>query len=357
MSRKMLLALAAGCLVLGAAVELQAQPFGSWMSLSGTAPRNGYVEIPHDSALDPSSELTIEAWVAFDTGDLESGDCQSIAGKNWRQSWWIGQCRTLGRPTLRSYLQGTNFDAGVLSRGIWTHVAVTYDGSRRRHYINGELAAQVDQSGELPGSTDPMRIGSDVEWPFSPKGKIDEVRLWRVARTMEQIRANLNVRITTAQPGLVGVWALDGDGHDALGAHSGAAGGTGMTFESAATSPGCEPSTDVALCLNGRFRISTFWRTDPTPGAPLEGVGTVVNVANPGSGLFWFFSPDNWEVMVKEINGCSLNNRHWIFSAATTNVFYRMEVFDTHTGETKVYINYPGPPAPAVTDTSAFPCP
>ena len=51
--------------------------------------------------------------------------------------------------------------------------------------------------------------------------------------------------------------------------------------------------------------------------------------------------------MVKALNGCGLNNRYWIFSAATTNVFYRMTVYDYHTGTQKIYFNYPGPPAPA----------
>ena len=80
----------------------------------------------------------------------------------------------------------------------------------------------------------------------------------------------------------------------------------------------------------------------------------MVPVANPGSGLFWFFAADNWEVMVKALNGCGLNSRYWIFSAATTNVFYRMEVFDYHTGPQRIYFNYSGPPAPAVTDINAF---
>jgi hypothetical protein len=59
-------------------------------------------------------------------------------------------------------------------------------------------------------------------------------------------------------------------------------------------------------------------------------------------------------VMVKVLNGCGLNNRWWLFSAATTNVFYRLEVTDVTTGTSKIYFNYPGPPAPAVTDTDAF---
>jgi hypothetical protein len=58
--------------------------------------------------------------------------------------------------------------------------------------------------------------------------------------------------------------------------------------------------------------------------------------------------------MLKVIDGCTLSHSFWVFSAATTNVFYRLEVTDVRAGTTKVYFNYPGPPAPAVTDTNAF---
>lgn len=57
---------------------------------------------------------------------------------------------------------------------------------------------------------------------------------------------------------------------------------------------------------------------------------------------------------VKVLNACVLNDRIWVFSAATTNVFYRLEAFDVQAGVNKIFFNYPGPPAPAVTDTSAF---
>ena len=90
------------------------------------------------------------------------------------------------------------------------------------------------------------------------------------------------------------------------------------------------------------------------PGSASTGIGTTVPCANADSGLFWFFGPDDWELLVKVIDGCGVNNRFWVFSAATTNVFYRMEVFDVLAGTNKVYFNYTGPPAPAVTDTSAF---
>ncbi|HYG64148.1 MAG TPA: hypothetical protein VEL74_16350, partial [Thermoanaerobaculia bacterium] len=130
--------------------------------------------------------------------------------------------------------------------------------------------------------------------------------------------------------------------------------GSGVGFLTAPVALTCGASTATSLCLHGRYLVTSFFRTNPTPGTPTDGQGRVVPVANPGSGIFWFFAADNWELMVKVLNGCGLNNRWWVFSAATTNVFYRLEVDDVRTGEQKIYFNYPGPPAPAVTDTDAL---
>ena len=186
-----------------------------------------------------------------------------------------------------------------------------------------------------------MQIGSDVSWPQTPTGSIDEVRLWNVARTQSQIRSAINVPITTGQPGLVALWPLNASAVDFAGGHNGTLNGSGIGYLTFAAGPtSCGASTTAALCLQTRFQITTKWRTNPTPGTPTDGDGHVV-VAGSNSGIFWFFSSDNWEVMVKAINGCALNNHYWIYSAATTDQFYRMEVFDYKGLKNKIYFNYP----------------
>jgi hypothetical protein len=340
-----LLALAAGAAT--------AQPFGAWLSLAGN-PTHGGVTIPHSIALNPTGAFTLEAWVAI-SGSLAGEDCRSIAGKNFQQAWWVGQCTGGGKRTLRSYLKGSGSlrQGGEIPNGVWTHIAVVFNGTHRRHYINGELAAEFPETPPLATSTDAMRIGSDVSWQFTPQGSIDEVRLWNVARTLAQIRANLNVRITAAQPGLVAVWALDGNANDIIGPRDGVLFGAGAGFLTFPVALNCTDSA-TGLCIEDeRFLITSRWRTNPTPGTHTDGNGSVVG-SSANSGIFWFFSAANWEIMLKILNGCGLNNRYWFFSAATTNVFYRMEVLDVRSGVQKIYFNYPGPPAPAVTDTSAF---
>jgi hypothetical protein len=346
--------LVAAVAFLAAGLPALAQPFGSWLDFAGS-PTHGYVRVPHSTALNPTGAFTLEAWVSISNG-VVSEDCRSIVGKNYTQAFWIGQCNVGGQPTLRSYLKGgaSARNGGVIPRGVWTHVAVVFNGSQRLHYINGEVAASFAEAGPLTTSTSELRIGSDVSWQVTPDGDIDEVRLWNVARTTSEIRDALNERITTAQPGLLAVWALDGDGDDEVGSNDGSIQGSGVFPQTFAVVSDCGERTAIQHCLLDRFAIRGWWRTNPAPGSPVDDEAQTVAVDNPGSGLFWFFSASNWEVMLKSLNGCGLNNRYWFFSAATTNVFYRLEVLDVQAGEQKIYFNYPGPPAPAVTDTNAF---
>jgi hypothetical protein len=323
-----------------------AQPFGAWAIFSETT--GNYISIPHSAALNPSGAITIEAWISLNTPLPGPSACWSIFGKDFLTSYWVGVCGT----SLRSYLAGntTFFDAGTIPTNQWTHIAVTYDGANRRHYINGEEAGVLPQTGALPGNTAALRIGSDVSFDFQRNSTIDEVRLWSVARTVDQIRGSINVPIHAAQPGLVAVWPLDGNGNDALGGHNGSIVGF-VPFLNLPVELNCGAGSSTSACLNTHFSASIQFR-DPNTGT--TGQAQVVGCPNPDSALFWFFASNAWEVLVKTVNGCALNSRYWAFSAATTNVFYRLQVVDVRAGVSKIYFNYPGPPAPAVTDTAAF---
>jgi hypothetical protein len=322
-----------------------AQPFGAWGVWDATPGK--YVDVPHSPALNPTAAITIEAWVSVFATNAQGQTCRSIIGKHYQETYWVGVCGN----TLRSYLTGSASlqDGGTVPNSQWTHIAVTYDGSNRRHYINGELVATSPEAGPLPTNVSNVRIGSDVAWDYPPQGAFDEVRLWNVARTTEEIRGSINVPITSAQPGLVAVWTLDG-GNDVVGGHNGVLVG-GLAFLTFPVTLDCGMGTATSACLNTRFSASVTFRN---PNTGIYGVGQVVNCPNPDSALFWFFSSNAWEVMVKTVDACGFNDRFWAFSAATTNVFYRLEVLDVRGGANKIYFNYPGPPAPAVTDTAAF---
>jgi hypothetical protein len=323
-----------------------AQPFGSWLLLNG--PTSGYVEVPNSADLNPAGAITLEAWVNLTQAG--STACNSIIGKGWTTSWWVGIC---GGTTLRSYLKGSSslLEGGVINPHEWNHIAVVYDGVHRFHYVNGELVKTSNETGALPANASAVRIGSDTSYAYTPLGGIDEVRIWNVARTQAQIRAGMS-GLSGSQPGLVALWPLNDNTNDPVGGHTGTLHGL-AGYGTFSTGASCSVfASSTRLCLLDRFLVTAKYRVGPQ--ANLEGTANVVPVANPGSGLFWFFGPDNWEVMVKALNACGLTSTYWIFSAATTNVFYRMDVRDYRTGTQKIYFNYSGPPAPAVTDVNAF---
>lgn len=110
------------------------------------------------------------------------------------------------------------------------------------------------------------------------------------------------------------------------------------------------------LCLgrNNRFQVSAVWRA----GEGQEGPAQTVNGADAGgdSGLMWFFQADNWELLLKVLDGCSINNRFWVLFAATTDVGFDLKVTDSQRGEFKIYRNAEGTASPLVNDTEAFDC-
>jgi pimeloyl-ACP methyl ester carboxylesterase len=105
------------------------------------------------------------------------------------------------------------------------------------------------------------------------------------------------------------------------------------------------------LCLQQRrFRASVAWED----GTGNSGVGSATPAVSGDSGVLWFFAPDNWEMLVKVLDGCAVNQRIWVFVAATTDVHYTLTITDTVTGKFKTYQNQAGQAATMVADTDAF---
>jgi hypothetical protein len=113
-------------------------------------------------------------------------------------------------------------------------------------------------------------------------------------------------------------------------------------------SVGCgDPS---ALCLNqARFRVRVTWRVDSQG---TNGVANPVPLAE-DTGAFWFFTPNNLELMIKVVDGRVVNGHFWVFFGALSDVAYEITVTDTTTGRVRTYVNAPGTVASRA-DTSAF---
>jgi hypothetical protein len=133
--------------------------------------------------------------------------------------------------------------------------------------------------------------------------------------------------------------------------------GPGQPRRSACIPPEDEPHPEdigEALALGEHFCVQVEFMGHQGG----QGLGIVVPYRSFDSGAFWFFHRDNWELLVKVLDGCAVNGHYWVFLAATTNVEFDLFVDPRHgdLGGGRHYHNDLGHRADAVTDTAAFDC-
>ncbi len=211
---------------LAPARDLRAAPSERALRFDGV---DDYVLVANSAALNPTSTLTIEAWV----WRTNASRCETIVGKDYLTSFWLGFCNG----PIRFYAHGANTEVAgntAIPAGQWTHIAVTYNGTTRRYYVNGVLdLTSTANNGPLVSNAANLGIGADATTAYRFSGYLDEVRVWNVVRTQAQIQANLD-RPIDVEPGLIGVWRFDGDVRDAINTHHGTRYGTAQYSPSGA---------------------------------------------------------------------------------------------------------------------------
>lgn len=95
------------------------------------------------------------------------------------------------------------------------HIALVYDGSVLKFYRNGFLLSQIPCTGNLVTNNWQTAIATtgDVSSPYPADflGLIDEVRIWNIARTQDQLRSYMNESLPnpSAQNGLMAYYTFD----------------------------------------------------------------------------------------------------------------------------------------------------
>jgi len=105
----------------------------------------------------------------------------------------------------------------------WYHLAMSWEGSSLKLYVNGELTWEASNADSSP-------IPADLNYPFEfgrrvgdnnsyLKGRLAEARVWNIARSLEDIRENMYLSLVGNEEGLVGYWPLldDFDDHSIYG--------------------------------------------------------------------------------------------------------------------------------------------
>jgi hypothetical protein len=95
--------------------------------------------------------------------------------------------------------------------GRWTHLAVTYDGSTYRLYVNGVETSSQTASGRIRRTGDPLWIGGNHPYGEFFRGVIDEVRVYSRALGPVEVRAAMAAPVASdpRQPGLVAAYGFE----------------------------------------------------------------------------------------------------------------------------------------------------
>jgi hypothetical protein len=165
-----------------------------------------------------SNAITIEVWLKASSFYTESGNVNSIIRKNIipeAENFLLRFRNVNGAPMLD---MGFGSEVGGLRVSHefvvdkWYHLAGTYDGSTITILVNGLVIDSKNISGRLHIDQSDLYVGkgdptfSDGEYFH---GAIDEIRIWNVARSQEQIQAAINTPLTGKEEGLVGYWNFD----------------------------------------------------------------------------------------------------------------------------------------------------
>jgi len=154
-------------------------------------------------------DFTIEMWIQASSlsTDVDSPLLGSVTGTGNRESLHL---LVRSRKLYMDFNGGGTSGSTVLENNTWYHVAWRYQKSTSTQtiYLNGVEEASSGGHPSLLGTAG-ISLGAWTNAVSNFKGFIDEVRVWKVARSQAQIQADISRRLTGSETDLTAYYALD----------------------------------------------------------------------------------------------------------------------------------------------------
>lgn len=177
------------------------------------AAEESHLSVPDSPELDLTEEFTLEAWVRPES---ESNEWAPIIAKEMgggeaaeELAYWLYE----GDWNPNEPFGGTEPEPGEedqaesddpLPVDAWSHVALTWDGSKVRLYVDGELVdcSPVVPAGAPPVTEGELQIGGATELGDYFTGRIDEARVYNRRLSEAEIKASMKPlpEVGTAEP-------------------------------------------------------------------------------------------------------------------------------------------------------------
>ncbi|WPC42979.1 LamG domain-containing protein [Clostridium sp. JS66] len=179
------------------------------LSFNGT---NSVVSITNKSIYNTLT-LTVECWIKTSVNDFTQRGIINKYVDSSANGWTV----TLDGGKIQVYYYSTSANhinfigTKNVADGVWHHIAFTVDSTGGKIYIDGVVDTSSTWTGtpSIPTSTTNINIGLYQGGSYYFNGLIDEVRIWNVARTQNDIKNNMKRSIIGNETGLIGYWQLD----------------------------------------------------------------------------------------------------------------------------------------------------
>jgi len=146
-----------------------------------------YVDVLNDPNLNPSSAITVAAWINPSAWTGNNRILQKGVSDN---QYRLLRENDVFKWHLASVVGGLSSVDTVPAVGEWHHVAGTYDGSKMRIYYDGSIVAETPASGQILATADRLYIGTKNDTAPSGdhfEGLIDDVRIYSYGLSQAEI--------------------------------------------------------------------------------------------------------------------------------------------------------------------------
>lgn len=205
-----------------------------------------YMTVPHSPSLAAHDALTVEFWLLFQNptgfgriGKSAPSDCQ----------WGVAPRVGTGASEFWACGAATDVLGFTVPTGRWVHVASTWSQSTgiASVYLDGDLVKfSAGSNAPMQATTYPVFIGMQPGYGDSQLfGRIDNLRIWNVARTAQEINALRFTEIAAANagsyPGLAASYTFENGASDSTGLNPGTLmGGASIVIDNSFLPNPCE---------------------------------------------------------------------------------------------------------------------
>ena len=174
------------------------------LSLDGA---NAYVDVLHPGNLTPLTSLwSVEVWIK--TTDANGG---ILLQENPTDGLYLQVSDGKAVFHFRTWDPATATSVTNINDGKWHHIVGVRSGTWTAEIVVDGIREDINTgSGRLVAidTGNLLKFGQDRFGNFL-NCLIDEVRIWKVARTQEEIQATMHTTLTGQEEGLVGYWNFD----------------------------------------------------------------------------------------------------------------------------------------------------